>query len=206
AADLVVLTVNSEAKESIALLRTVQQPRRVPVLLMGSGPERQQRVEALRSGADDSIQMPFGPDELLAKVRSLLLRFPPQDGSIPGVTGRILAFYSAKGGVGSTTLLLNSAISLHRDLERRVVVVDGKLQFGDVRVFLDLGLHHRSMIDLVTAPSIDADLISKVVIHHDSGLDVLLSPPSPESAELVTQEHLAQILRLLRGMYDYVIV
>ena len=120
--------------------------------------------------------------------------------------GRVLAFYGAKGGVGTTTIAINAAIALHRELGRKVVLVDANLQFGDHRVFLDLGLDRKSIIDIVTAPSIDVDLVRQVLVHHDSGIDLLLAPPSPETAELVTEEHLPQILDHLRSLYDYVIL
>jgi len=86
------------------------------------------------------------------------------------------------------------------------VLVDGNLQFGDHRVFLDLGLDRKSIVDLVSAPAMDADLVRSIVQPHDSGVDLLLAPPSPEAADLVTAAHLHQILELLSGMYDYVIV
>jgi pilus assembly protein CpaE len=63
--------------------------------------------------------------------------------------GRILAFYGAKGGVGTTTIAINAAIALHRELGRKVCLVDGNLQFGDHRVFLDLGLDRKSIVDIV---------------------------------------------------------
>ena len=46
------------------------------------------------------------------------------------------------------------------------------------------------------------------MVRHDSGVDLLLAPPTPESAELVSaeQHHLPHIVDLLRTMYDYVIV
>jgi pilus assembly protein CpaE len=119
--------------------------------------------------------------------------------------GRIHAYYGAKGGVGTTTIAINAAIALH-NLGRRVCLVDGNLQFGDHRVFLDLGLDRKSIVDVVSAPSMDADLIRRIVQPHDSGVDLLLAPPSPESADLVTAAHMHQILELLRDMYDYVIV
>ena len=76
--------------------------------------------------------------------------------------GRVLAFYGAKGGVGTTTIAINAAIALHRELGRKVCLVDGNLQFGDHRVFLDLGLDRKSIVDIVTAPSIDGELVRQV--------------------------------------------
>ncbi len=65
--------------------------------------------------------------------------------------GRVLAFYGAKGGVGTTTIAINVAIALHRELGRKVCLVDANLQFGDHRVFMDLGLDRKSVVDVVTA-------------------------------------------------------
>jgi pilus assembly protein CpaE len=108
--------------------------------------------------------------------------------------------------VGTTTIAINSAIALHRELGRRVALVDGNLQFGDHRVFLDLGHDRKSIVDVVSAPTIDIDLLKHVLVRHDSGIDLLLAPPSPETAELVTQDDLPQILEQLRTLYDYVLI
>jgi pilus assembly protein CpaE len=120
--------------------------------------------------------------------------------------GRIMAFYGAKGGVGTTTIAINLAIALHRELGRKVALVDLNLQFGDHRVFLDLGLDRKSIVDVVSAPSIDSELLKSVLVKHDSGVDLLLAPPSPETAELVSAGHIPVILDMLRSLYDYVIV
>jgi pilus assembly protein CpaE len=150
--------------------------------------------------------------ELLARIRSLLARFTPRvpagGAGTRSNAGRVHVYYGAKGGVGTTTIAINAAIALHRELGRRVVLVDANLQFGDHRVFLDLGLDSKSIVDLVTASSIDRDLVRKVLVSHDSGIDLLLAPPSPETAELVRadQRHLPRIIEQLRQLYDYVIV
>jgi pilus assembly protein CpaE len=44
------------------------------------------------------------------------------------------------------------------------------------------------------------------MVKHDSGVDLLLAPPSPESADLVRSEHLQHIIEHLRTLYDYVLV
>jgi pilus assembly protein CpaE len=179
----------------------------VPIIMLTAEREVEQKVRGLRAGADDYLIKPFHPAELMARIKSLLARFAPRDtlvGRPP--LGRVLAMYGAKGGVGTTTIAINAAIALHRELGRKVALVDGNLQFGDHRVFLDLGLDRKSIVDIVTAPSIDGDLIRQVLVKHDSGVDLLLAPPSPETAELVTPEHLPQIIDHLRGLYDYILI
>ena len=179
----------------------------VPIIMLTAEKEVEQKVRGLRAGADDYLVKPFHPAELLARIKSLLVRFAPRDTPVERPPlGRILSFYGAKGGVGTTTIAINSAIALHREMGRRVVLVDGNLQFGDHRVFLDLGLDRKSIVDVVSAPSIDLDLIKQVLVRHDSGVDLLLAPPSPETAELVTPDDLPQILEHLRTLYDYVLI
>jgi pilus assembly protein CpaE len=179
----------------------------VPIIMLAGEREIEQKVRGLRAGADDYLVKPFHPAELVARIRSLLTRFTPRGSeAVQAPMGRILAFYGAKGGVGTTSIAINAAIALHQDMDRRVCLVDGNLQFGDHRVFLDLGMDKKSIVDAVGAPSIDSDLLRNVVVTHDSGVDLLLAPPSPETAELVTQAHMLRILDVLAGMYDYVIV
>ena len=179
----------------------------VPIIMLTSERDVEQKVRALRSGADDYLIKPFHPAELIARIRSLLSRFAPREtlvGRPP--MGRLMVFYGAKGGVGTTTIAINAAIALHRELGRKVCLVDGNLQFGDHRVFLDLGLDRKSVVDVVTAPNIDPELVRQVLQKHDSGIDLLLAPPAPEMAELVTPDHMPAILEILRHEYDYVVV
>jgi pilus assembly protein CpaE len=180
----------------------------VPIIMLTAEREVEQKVRGLRAGADDYLVKPFHQAELLARMKSLLARFAPREGpgGMRAPLGKLLAFYGAKGGVGTTTLAINAAIALHQEHTRRVALVDGVLQFGDHRVFLDLGNDRKSISDLVSAPTIDADLIKSVMVRHDSGVDLLLAPPSPEDGDLVHEAQMDQALTILRTMYDYVVV
>lgn len=178
----------------------------VPIIILTADRDVQQKVRALRAGADDFLVKPFHPAELVARMKSLLARFAPSQtlvGRPP--MGRVHAYYGAKGGVGTTTIAINAAIAL-RTLGRTVCLVDGNLQFGDHRVFLDLGLDRKSVIDVVGAPAVDADLLKGTVVTHDTGIDLLLAPPTPADADHVSAVHMHKILEHLRDMYDYVIV
>lgn len=180
--------------------------KHVPIIMLTSDRDVSQKVKALRSGADDYLVKPFHPAELLARIKALIARFAPGDSLVSRPPmGRIHAYYGAKGGVGTTTIAINTAIAL-RSLDRRVVLVDGNLQFGDHRVFMDLANDRKSIVDVVNAPSVDADLVRGVIQSHESGVDLLLAPPSPEAADLVTAGHMHEILQVLATLYDYVIV
>jgi pilus assembly protein CpaE len=198
-----------------------------PVILLLAQNDADSRGKALRSGADDYLIKPFHPAELMARMRSLLSRYAPPDQPIPtprpaasaGVPSagpggpsrrkepaRVVIFYGAKGGVGTTTIAINAAIGLAKELQRRVCLIDANLQFGDHRVFLDLGLDRMSVVDLANNPSIDLELIRQILVKHESGIELLLAPPSPETAELVTSEHLPEIINLMTNEFDYIVV
>ena len=119
-----------------------------------------------------------------------------------------MAFYGAKGGVGTTTLAINTAIALRKELQRSVCLVDANLQFGDHRVFLDLGPDSRSIVDAVSRGTVDLDMLRQSIVRHDTGVELLLAPSSPEQAELVSQpqHHLLHIVEILRSVYELVLV
>ena len=180
-----------------------------PIVLLGGGTDVDAKVVALRSGADDYLAKPVHPQELSARVRGLLTRFQrahPQQRR--ATSGRVVAFYGAKGGVGTTTLAINTAIAAHRELKRSVCLVDANLQFGDHRVFLDLGPDSRSIVDAVSASSVDLDMLRQSVVRHETGIELLLAPSSPEHAELVSQSqhHLLKVVEILRSLYELVIL
>jgi len=119
---------------------------------------------------------------------------------------RVILFYGATGGVGTTTIAINTAIALHKELGQRVCLIDANLQFGDHRVFLDLGLDRKSIVELTTAGAFDLEFIRQVLVKHESGIDLLLAPPSPETAELVTHELLPEVISQLTDEFDYIVL
>jgi pilus assembly protein CpaE len=114
--------------------------------------------------------------------------------------------------VGTTTIAINTAIAMTRELQRRTALVDANLQFGDLRVFLDMGLYTASIVNADSEPDLDADLLRKLIVRHHTGIDLLLAPPSPEAADIVMERQrndpttVTNLLNLMRKAYDYTFV
>jgi len=176
---------------------------------------------AMLAGARDFLTKPFGGDELVAAVRRVHDKRPTVtaapvvmqrvvSGGQPGAMaalpqGNIVVTFSPKGGSGCSTIAVNVAVALAKS-GHRTILVDGSMQFGDVAVMLNMK-EMTSLVDLTArANELDTELIGSVVQLHRSELNVLLAPPRPEMAEVVTEEHIKNLLEALRAMYDFIIV
>ena len=81
--DLVVLDVNMPDLDGWATLERIRDLSDVPVVMLSARGEELEKVRALRAGADDYVTKPFGRQELLARVESVLRRAV---GSVPKET------------------------------------------------------------------------------------------------------------------------
>ncbi|HET6381058.1 MAG TPA: response regulator [candidate division Zixibacteria bacterium] len=217
--DLILMDVAMPRLDGYAATQQIRatetEGRRVPIIMLTTEADVAERVKGLRAGADDDIVKPFHPLELMARIKALLARGGALTvGTTPesATLGQLCLFYGAKGGVGTTTIAINTAIALVRELRRRVGLIDANLQFGDLRVFLDLGLDTASIVNAISEPDLDADLLRKLMVRHHSGIDLLLAPPSPEAADIVMEHQhnnpaeLTNLLNLSRRLYDYTLV
>jgi two-component system response regulator CpxR len=85
--DLVLLDVMMPGLDGFELLRLVRRQSQVPVIMLTARTAQADRVAGLDAGADDYLPKPFGPEELLARIRALLRRA----GRAPRVPGNLQA-------------------------------------------------------------------------------------------------------------------
>lgn len=219
--DVVLMDINMPGMDGIAT--TEELGRAVPatsVVMMSVQGEADYLRRSMLAGAREFLVKPFSSDELCAAIRGVharerekMDRFAAQPKitsalSIPvqREAGRVITLFSPKGGVGRTTLAVNLAVAMASDMGRSVALMDASFQFGDVGVLLNLNPRNKSIVDILGDAEGGNEVIDNALISHSTGIRVLLAPPSPEMAELVTVEHIRRIIDRLRATHDVVIV
>ncbi|MGA8039861.1 MAG: AAA family ATPase [Acidimicrobiia bacterium] len=167
---------------------------------------------AMRVGVSDVIESPldeakieaaieqFGHDVL--KRRSSARPVEP----VKSERGRIITVTSAKGGSGKTVTATNVALLLNRIPDKKVVLVDADLQFGDVCLLLQLEPRFTMVNAAHELHQLDAEMLDSLLTEHPSGLKVLAAPLEPAFADDITTAGLMQMLDILQETYDYVVV
>ena len=153
------------------------------------------------AGIDAVLSIPFNGYDLITRIVAV-----HKARTLSDARGqcRMVAVFAPKGGVGKTTLAFNVAAGA-ASLGARVVLVDGSIQFGDVRGLLRVPDSAPSMLDLPTDRVAEVDL-EDVLWRDPSGVDVLLAPPRVEMAEMVLARDLEKTTSLLRRLYDLIVV
>jgi pilus assembly protein CpaE len=147
------------------------------------------------------LTMPFSGFELVNLVASI------HNAAMAANQNRQSALhvvFAPKGGVGKTTLAFNLAVAMGQ-LETRTALVDGSLQYGDLRSLLKVPVDAPSILDLPTDRIGEADL-QDVLWRDPSGIDILLAPPRVEYAEMITPRDIEKVLSMLRRVYGAVVV
>jgi pilus assembly protein CpaE len=176
--------------------------------------------QAMLAGARDFLSKPPSADELINTIRRLgeisrenerkLSAATVEAGPVSGprkagLDGKIVAFFSPKGGSGCTTLATNLAVALQSE-DTKVVLVDANIQFGTIHVFLGLKSKY-TIVNLVQqGEELDEAFLQNVLAAHPSGVKVVLGPATPEDAELVLAAPLKKLLEDLSRLFHYVLV
>jgi two-component system, OmpR family, KDP operon response regulator KdpE len=72
--DLMIVDVLMPEMNGVEVVRRIRESSAVPIIMLSVLGDEQHKVDALEGGADDFITKPFGMEELLARIHSLLRR------------------------------------------------------------------------------------------------------------------------------------
>jgi pilus assembly protein CpaE len=186
-----------------------QWPATTIVAVAGTS-DPEQILMAMRAGANEFMAWPAFADEAMLEdaFRTALARATERVRSTRGDkrTGRTFSFFGAKGGAGTTTLAVNTAIELARSSHKPTLIVDLHQYLGEVSIFL--GIRPRfTLIDAIdNLHRLDSEFLKELVTKHKSGLDILagaeqVDRPGPQDCAA-----LEQLLQVLGRSYEFIII
>ncbi len=184
----------------------------IPILMFTAKNSVADKIAGFQAGVDDYLTKPIHPGELTSRVEALLHRTQrtiEQSPSIKTDVGRTIAFLPCKGGIGNTTLIINTALELkNMHSEARIVVAE--LQSGQGTLAMQMGISGAQGLSTLLAQPLSTltkDLLKRSVSAHPSGIHLLCCTPKPSGfGPALSKEYVRTILRYLSEGYDFVLL
>lgn len=184
-------------------------------------------VEGMRSlmrlGIADFVPQPIQRVDLLRAITAAIDHKPHIAASPPSDEARVVCFFSACGGMGATTLAVQSACALgaeslrvrkngkpdrgeNKNDKTNVCILDLDIQLGSAGLYLDLP-SKSSVLDLHAAIGrVDGSMLRTAMAHHRCGVDVLTAPAHVQPLEDLTPEGIMRLLLIARREYREIMV
>jgi pilus assembly protein CpaE len=204
---LIIIEMAPDFNKTLARIQAIRSASpTTEIFVTAPGTDAHVLLSVLRAGVQEFLPQPLQKEDLVHAIERFEERCKDNH-PLPGKRGKLINVLGSKGGVGTTTIAVNLAISLQEaNPTSSVVLVDLNLQCGDVALFLDLEPVH-TFGDITSDPSrLDETFLTSVLSRHASGLYLLPSADGSEELGEWTLVCVERSLDLLQGMFDYLVV
>ncbi len=186
-------------------LRRDRRTAGVPLVALGSQESPQETSALLNAGCNEYM---VKSTQSLVKLIELLQRLLTVEAR-PKKAGALIAFLSAKGGMGTSSLCANMAMCLgSKRLDARVAVVDLVLPIGSIADIVG----YKDALNVVAVTRLPPEQTGSAYfsehLPHISGwyLCLLAGSPDPETANQLVSERLEDLLASVQECFDFVFV
>lgn len=178
-----------------------------PILMLTALHTLDEKLKGFNAGADEFLEKPFKPQELVLQVRTLLRAQNKPTNQKQQNNGKIIGIFSLRGGTGTSTLAANIAAGLSQLWQKPVLLNDQNFPAGQVDLMFNLP-SHTSWADIAVQPpnEIDLNLLKKIAKQHESGVSIIASPNNYDKIKNITPQHIEKTLNLLKQEYDYIVI
>jgi pilus assembly protein CpaE len=162
-------------------------------------------LQAMRAGANEFFSWPLPEEAFHAAVRRAAARRESSH-SAARQPSQTLVFFGAKGGAGTTTIAVNTAVELARQSKRPTLILDLKPCFGEVALFLGMRPRFTVLDAIDNLHRLDRDFLSELVAKHKSELEILAGSEQADRPSAADAGAIEELFRVLGRAYDYVVV
>jgi pilus assembly protein CpaE len=196
--DLVIFPVHDISPEDLlALEQEIRRDSTVSVIATSPAAETDLILRAMRAGVHEFLVSSSPSEDLAGSVERLMRRTVTES-----ARGELVAVYSGKGGLGSTSIAVNLAQAFASTrASARVALADLVVSGGDVRVFLNLKPTYDLTHLVAKGKQVDGELLNSILSPCPGGVWALPTSENPEPEELFDAAAIGSILNLLRANF-----
>jgi len=192
--------------ELVNRLRQDRRTARVALLALSSRDDPQEMNAMLAAGCSEYL---VKSSQTLQKLQAFLAGLTEEKVSTPPKPGRLVAFMSAKGGTGTSSLCANLAMCLASEkADSKVAVMDLVLPIGSIAQIVGYQEPMNLVSVALQAPEQLTAAYFKDNLPRISGwyFNLLAGATDPESANRLSGEQINTILKAIVESYDYIFV
>jgi pilus assembly protein CpaE len=210
--DLILMDINMPILNGLETTeRITNEFPSVIVIIMSVQGESEYLKKAMFYGAKEYIIKPFSYENLIDTIKITHEKYKDKQAALASkeqrkAEGKIVTFFSSKGGVGKSVLALNTSIALSKESNKKILIIDMDLQFGDISILVNQ--HNRkTILDAVEEGQFDNfEDLKPYLYKYNDNLDMLFAPGKPEAAEYIIKDTVEKIIDSVKKHYDLIIV
>jgi pilus assembly protein CpaE len=183
----------------------------VIVIIMSVQGESEYLKKAMLHGAKEYVIKPFDYDALIDTLKTTYLKYKSlslkhKEAEESNKDAKIIAFFSSKGGVGKSVLAVNSGVILSTQGNKKTLVIDMNLQFGDVSMLVN-EYAEKTILDVIDDNVMDDfENIKSYLFKYNDSMDILFAPRKPESAEYISKDSVEKLMKIFKNNYDVILI
>ena len=205
--DLQIFEMNGNPEEFSLIQSGLTTGKFPEIFLTSEKADPEMLMQAIRIGVKEFFPQPIKKSD----VEQALKRFKERRAHIAPVThqksGKIISVLGSKGGVGTTTVAVNMAVSFaEQNHTPSVTLLDMNTLFGEIPLFLEISPKFHWGEITKNIQRLDETFLMNVLAKHSSGLHVLPSPGHLNGHDAPTPDIMERLLGVMKHMFDYVVI
>ena len=198
---LIIDLAAQNALQTISLLH--QSARHVKIVALSDLSTTSSIIRALRAGACEYLTKPVTETAFCTLIRA----FSENDDEVGANSCKVISTFSNKGGIGKTSIAVNTAVEIADMTKEKVALIDLNLQLGDVSTFLDLNPGFDIAYIVKNLDNMDdSELIQSLSQYKNSTLYVVADPVNIEKSKEISSEQIEALIKRLKKIFSYIII
>jgi pilus assembly protein CpaE len=206
--NLLIFELGSDSEKEFLHIESLLHANEVDeVFLTSAKTDKDILMQAIRSGVKEFLSQPLREEEVAKALERFKNRQVKSNDTEPEKIGHVINVIGSKGGVGTTTVAVNLAVSLaERKDVTSVALIDMNMIFGEIPLFLEIKPKHDLSEITKQFSRLDTTFLMNVLSKSSTGVYVLPSPKNFSSNESINPKIMDRILDLMSRKFDFVVI